>query len=47
LARQLSTSAHADYHMSNSIKFGSKSIKTGSNSGQKAIKNERISSCPS
>ena len=29
------------------IKFGSKSIKTGSNSGQKGIKNERKSSCPS
>jgi len=44
---KLSTTAYAHPSMSKTVKFESKSIKTGSNSGQKAIKNERISSCPS
>jgi len=33
--------------MLQTIKFESKSVKTGSKSGQKRVKNERKSSCPS
>ena len=47
LARKLCTTTYGHPSMSQTIKFVSKSVKTGSNSGQKGIKNERKSSCPS
>jgi len=47
LARKLCTTAYAHASMSQTIKFESKSIKTGSKSGQKRSKKARISSCPS
>ena len=44
---KLSTTAYGHTSMSQTVKFESKSVKTGSKSGQKRSKNARISSCPS
>jgi hypothetical protein len=47
LARKLCTSAYAHSFMLQTVKFESKSVKTGSKSCQNRVKNERKSSCPS